>query len=314
MKKQIKIFLILVLLLLSTGCTKYIQEDKKNVTYQETGQSMASNILCKPVTEGMYNFYKDHEGSLTVKLDELEDCNNFTPASLKYNGLWEAIFIKPIAWLILTIGKFLGNYGYSVMIISLLIRVLMIPLTKKSQSQAEGMKKAQPEMEKIERKYRNKTDQQSQMMKTQELMAVYKKYNINPISSCLTAFIQLPLFLAFLEAINRVPAIFEGNIFSGIFEMGLGMTPIVGLQKGMYIYIALIVLIILSTYLNFRITMKSQPQQNGMMNMNYMMIMMLLMISLASLNLPTAIALYWVVNNIFAVVQNIVNKKLKERR
>ena len=104
------------------------------------------------------------------------------------------------------------------------------------------------------------------------------------------------------------------TIFSGIFQLHLGMTPIVGIKKGLYIYIALIVIIILTTFFNFRITMKSQPQQNGMNQMNTMMIFMLGMIALASFNLPTAIALYWVVNNLFAMVQSAIIKKTSERR
>ena len=314
MKRQVRLIGLILLILISSGCTKYIKEDNKSVIYETTGQTLASNILCKPVNEDLYNFYKDHESSMTVKLDDLPTCDEFKPNSLKYQSIWESVFIKPIAWLILKLGQLIGNYGISVMLMSLLIRAIMIPLSKSSMSQSQNMQKAQPELEKIERKYRNKDDKDSMMMKSQEMMMVYKKYNINPVTSCLTAFIQLPLFFAFLEAINRVPAIFEGTIFSGIFQMNLGMTPIVGIQHGYYIYIALIVIIILSTAYNFRITMKSQPQQNGLNQMNYMMIFMLGMIALASFNLPTAIALYWIVNNIFAIVQSIIIKRASERR
>ena len=314
MKRQIRILGLALLVLLSTGCTKYLKDDNKSVVYEATGQTLASNILCKPVGEDLYNFYKDHESSMQVKLDELPDCNEFQPNSLKYVSIWESVFIKPIAWLILNLGKLVGNFGISVMIMSLIIRALMLPLSKSSMTQSESMKKAQPELEKIEKKYRNKDDKDSMMMKSQEMMMVYKKYNINPVTSCLTALIQLPLFFAFLEAINRVPAIFEGTIFASFFQMNLGMTPVVGIQHGMYIYIALIAIIILTTYFNFRITMKQQPQQEGMNQMNQMMIFMLIMISIASLNLPTAIALYWVVNNIFAIVQSVIIKKSSERR
>ena len=138
---------------------------------------------------------------------------------------------------------------------------------------------------------------------------VYKKYNINPISGCLTAFIQLPLFFAFLEAINRVPAIFEGSLFG----MNLGMTPLVGLSHGNYIYIALILIIILSTYISFKYSMASNDT-GAAGQMKFMMMFMLVMISVASLSLPTAIALYWVVNNIFAIVQSRIIKKSSERR
>ena len=310
MKKNIKVLLLSLIVVLSAGCTNYLKEDNKNIVYEATGQNLASNILCKPVGTDLYNFYSDHEESMNVKLDELPDCETFKPSDLKYQSLWESVFIKPIAWLILQIGNFLGNYGISVMIMSLIIRTIMLPLSKKSMSQTENMKKAQPELEKIERKYKNKDDNDSMMAKSQEMMMVYKKYSINPIMGCVTAFIQLPLFFAFLEAINRVPAIFEGTLFN----MNLGMTPIVGLRLGNYIYLALIIVIILSTYFTFKISMSTQPAGDSAKQMKFMMTFMLIMISTASLSLPTAIALYWVVNNVFAIVQSIVIKKMSERR
>ena len=95
--------------------------------------------------------------------------------------------------------------------------------------------------------------------------------------------------------------------------MGLGMTPMVGMTQGNYIYLALIVIIIVSTYISFKNTMSSQ-QAGAAGNMKFMMMFMLVMISVASLSLPTAIALYWVVNNVFAIVQNMIIKKSNERR
>ena len=309
MNKKIKVLLLVLVIAFSTGCTKYIKEDNKSVVYETTGQTLASNILCKPVTEDLYNFYKEHESSLEVSLDDLKECKDYKPSDTSYNSLWETILVKPIAWLILKLGELVKNYGISVMLMSLFIRALMIPISKKSMSQTENMKKAQPEMAKIEKKYANKQDQESMMAKSQEMMMVYKKYNINPVSGCLIAFIQLPLFFAFLEAINRVPAIFEDTLFN----MNLGMTPMVGLSKGNYIYIGLIIIIILSTYISFKFSM-SQNQGQQADQMKFMMMFMLVMISVASLSLPTAIALYWVVNNIFAIIQNIIIKKSIEKR
>ena len=165
--------------------------------------------------------------------------------------------------------------------------------------------------ERLERKYKDKTDNESLMMKSQETMMLYKKYQINPVSSCLGAFIQLPLFFAFLEAINRVPAIFEGTFLG----MNLGMTPTSGIANQNYIYLALIVLIILSTFLSFKNSMNGQNQTPEMaQQMKYMFIFMIIMVSFASLSLPTAIALYWIVTNLFAVVQNFIIKKIIEKR
>ncbi len=311
MKKKTKIFIAALLLLLCTGCTEQIKDGKEVVTNKETGQSLTSNILCKPSDEQLYSTYNEYNDQLQVPLDELPTCKAFSPSDLKYESLWETLFVKPLAWIILKLGYLIKNMGISVMIIGLLIRLIMMPIQIKTVKQSENMKKIQPELEKIERKYKNKTDNESLMMKSQETMLLYKKYEINPVSGCLMAFIQLPLFFAFLEAINRVPAIFEGTFLG----MNLGMTPSTGIAQQNYVYIILIVLIILTTFLSFKNSMKSQDQNSEMaQQMKYMFVFMIIMVSFASLSLPTAIALYWIVTNGFAVIQNYMIKKIIEKR
>ena len=307
MKKRTKIFIIALLLILLTGCTQTLKDGKEAVTNEKTGQTLTSNILCKPSDEDLLKTYEKYDGDLKVSLEDLPTCKEFTPNKLKYQGLWESIFIKPLAYIILKFGYLVKNMGISVMVIGLIIRLIMLPIQIKTVKQSENMKKIQPEMERIERKYRNKTDNDSLMAKSQETMLLYKKYEINPVSGCLLAFIQLPLFFAFLEAINRVPAIFEGNFLT----MNLGMTPVTGIMQHNYLYIVLIILIILS----FKISMASQDKNSEMaQQMNFMFIFMILMVSVASLSLPTAIALYWIVTNGFAVIQNFIIKKLIGKR
>ncbi len=311
MKKKTKIFIIGLLLILCTGCTQTLKDGKKVITNEETGQTLTSNILCQPTEEQLYNTYSEYDDKLQVKLDDLPQCSTFKPSKLEYKSLWESIFIKPLAYIILKLGYLIKNMGLSVMIIGLLIRIIMMPVQIKTVKQSENMKKIQPEMARIEKKYANKTDNDSLMAKSQETMMLYKKYQINPVSGCLMAFIQLPLFFAFLEAINRVPAIFEGTFLT----MNLGMTPATGIAHHNYIYIILIILIILTTFLSFKNSMASQDQNSEMaQQMKFMFIFMILMVSFASLSLPTAIALYWIVTNGFAVIQNFIIKKLIEKR
>jgi len=184
-----------------------------------------------------------------------------------------------------------------------------MPFARKTQKKSDNMKKAAPEIQRIERKYADKTDTDSMMAKSQETMLVYKKYNINPMSSCLMSFIQLPLFFAFLEAINRVPAIFEDSFLG----LNLGMTPLVGLKQGKYLYIILILLIFLSTYFSFKKSMAQSGNAEQEKQMKHMLTFMLVFIVIASFNLSTAIALYWVVTNGFVVLQNYIFKKLADR-
>ena len=311
MKKKIQIIVIALILILSTGCTSTLKDGKKVVTHEATGQSLTSNILCQPKDEELYKTYEEYNDKLSVKLEDLPSCSSFTPGKLKYKSLWETIFIKPLAYVILKLGYLINNMGISVMIIGLIIRIIMMPIQIKSVKQSENMKNAQPELAKIEKKYKNKTDNESLMAKSQETMMLYKKYKINPVSGCLLAFLQLPLFFAFLEAINRVPAIFEGSFLG----MNLGMTPATGITQHNYIYIALIALIIITTYLSFKNSMASQDQNSEMaQQMKMMFVFMIIMVSFASLSLPTAIALYWIVTNGFAVIQNFIIKKLIKER
>lgn len=304
-----KIILIFIACFCLTGCTKYISDDNnKRIINEETGQSLPSNILCKPTTSELDKIYNKYKDKLEVDLDKLPECENLKYYdSNNYNGLWVQLIVMPLAWLIIKIGNFLGNYGLSVMAVGLLIRIILIPFTRKTIKQSENMKKAQPEMERLEKKYANKNDQESLMMKSQEMMMIYKKYNISPFGSCLISFIQLPLFFGFLEAINRIPAIFEGDL--GAYQ--LGTTPLIGIKSGNYFYIVLILLIILTTYLSFKFSMSSMGNADQQKQMKMMTGFMLVFISIASFSLPTAIALYWVVTNGFSVVQNLIMKRGK---
>lgn len=304
--KKIGIIVVSVMLL-TTGCTKYVtDDDNKRITNEDTGQSLTSNLLCKP-TGDLESVYQKYDKYLEVPLEKLPNCEEIKVFNTKnYSGLWETIFVSPIAWAIVNLGKLVKNYGLSVMFIGVLIRLLLMPLAYKTQKQSENLRKAQPEIERIEKKYANKTDSESMMQKSQETMMIYQKYKINPVGSCLVSFIQLPLFFAFLEAINRVPAIFEGSLWS----LQLGTTPMIGIKSGNYGYIILIVLIILTTYFSFKLSMNNGMNSEQQKQMSFMTTFMLIFISIASFSLPTAIALYWCATNGLNVIQTLLFKHI----
>ena len=307
MKKKLKIVVIALLFLLLTGCTETLKDGKEVVTNKETGQTLTSNILCKPEDKTLLETYEKYDKKLQVKLDDLPTCKTFTPNKLKYQSLWESLFVKPLAWIILKLGYLVKNMGISVMVIGLLIRLIMMPLQIKTVRQSENMKKAQPELDFLEKKYKNKQDSDTMMMKSQEMMSIYKKYDINPMSGCLFSLIQIPLFFAFYEALNRLPAVFEGKFLG--FKMG--MSPMNGISSGIYQYIIIIVLVILATFLSFKLnsTASMSKVQEGQMKM--MTNMMLIFIGIASLSISTGIAIYWITNNTFTIIQNLLVKRSK---
>jgi YidC/Oxa1 family membrane protein insertase len=334
MKKSRKIFAVLVaiLLLTTTGCTKNLKDaDNKVVVNEETGQNLPANIMCKPTDEDILKLYRKTKEDLTAKydkqleekeitkknydkkmkslvdVDELVPCDKFKVTSGGYEGIWNSLFIKPLTWIIIKIGMLVKNYGLAIIITTFAIRLLMYPITLKTAKQSEGMKKAGPELSKLEKKYANKNDQQSMMEKNQEMMAIYKKYGINPMSGCLFGFIQIPLFFAFYESLYRLPALFEDKFLA--FE--LSTAPLKAMGKGHWIYIILPILVAVTTFFSFKLNSGASMNKDQEKQMKYMMIFMMFMIVFMSFSMSSAIILYWITNSTFTIIQNLLVKRRK---
>ena len=304
-KKKLTVLLVILVLFTLTGCTKNLKgEDKKVVQNTETGQTLVENILCRPENETTINLYKENN----VDIDSLPSCSDFKITSGGYEGIWTTIFVKPLAWVILKIGQLVGNYGLSVIIITILIRLVLFPITQKTAMQSENMKAAQPELERLEKKYQNKTDNESMMQKSQEMMLIYKKHDIHLMSGCLFSFIQIPLFFAFYEAMNRIPALFE-ETFIGFH---LGTSPLTAILNGQYQYLIFIALVIIATYFSFKLNKTASINKDQEKKMKMMTNMSIIFISIASFTISTGVALYWIFNSVFTVVQNLLAKRGKK--
>ena len=302
-KNKLKIFVLLFTVVLTlTGCTKILKNnDKKVVQNTLTGQNLVENILCKPTDENTLKLYRENN----VDVDSLVDCKNFSVASGGYEGIWTTIFVKPLAWIIIKIGNLVKNYGLSVIIVTLLIRMILYPITKKTALQSENMKKAKPELDKLEKKYKNRQDKEAQIQKSQEMMMIYKKNGINPLSGCLFSFIQIPLFFAFYEAMNRIPALFEENLLG--FQ--LGTSPLTAMSNGKFYYIIFIILVIATTYYSFKLNSTASMSSDQEKQMKMMSNISIIFISIASFTISTGIALYWIFNSGFTILQNLLVKR-----
>ena len=307
MKKKTIVFLsLLISCMFLTGCTSYVKdEDNKIVKNETTGQNLVENILCRPESKEILKSYKEHD----LDISKLPKCSKFKVTSGGYEGVWTSVFVKPLAWFILFITKIVKNSGLAIIVATLIIRLLMMPLTRKAAMQSENLQKVKPEMDKLEKKYANKTDQESMMMKSQELMMLYKKYDINPLSGCLFSFIQLPLFMAFYESLYRLPAVFEGNL--GPFD--LGISPLVAMGNGSYQYLILVALVFFVTFYSFKLNSGASmsPEQEAQMKM--MRNMSLVMIGTAAFSISSAISFYWITNSSFTIFQNLYVKKVAKK-
>ena len=299
-KKLTKVLLILFLVIALTGCTKVLTDkNKKAVKNPITGQSLTENIVCKPTNKKTIKLYEDNGKNL----EKLPECKDLKIKG-KYEGLWNTFFIRPLSYAIVKLGTIFKSAALALITITIIIRLVLYPITRKTAMQSENIKKAQPEIKKIEKKYEGKTDSESTTKKGQEMMLVYKKYNINPMSGCIFAIIQMPLLFAFIEAINRVPAIFE-ETFLGL---NMGMTPWVGITGGKIYYIIIPALIVLVTYFSFKMNSASTAADSGKQS-KMMATFMTIFIGFMSFTLSTAIGIYWIVSSGFTVVQNIITDR-----
>ena len=302
--KKIKLlgFLVLCLFLL-TACVRPLKDDKKIITNPVTKQQLTENIVCQPEDKESIKVYNKYKSK--VDISKLPKCNEYMLFKGKYNGLWDSLFIKPLVVLLVQIGNLIKSYGLSIIIVTLILKLITLPITISQIKQNKIMKEIQPELAKLEEKYVGKTDQASIMNKTREQAAIYKKYNLNPLSTIASGVLTAVIFIAFYESIMRTPVIFE-NVFIG-FQ--LGTSPLTAFNSGKYIYLILVVLNVLITYLTLKIT-QLNTNKDSMQSMNTLFIVMPVIIGFMALVSPAALNIYWIVQSGFAFVQSyIINKK-----
>ncbi|MPQ44405.1 membrane protein insertase YidC [Clostridium tarantellae] len=220
-------------------------------------------------------------------------------------GIFTTIF-DAIHNLVTSMGIFSVGAGYvmAVFLLTLLVRLLVLPLNIKQMKSQVKMQEIQPEIAKIQKKYKNNPEKLNQ-----ETMRLYKEYKINPMSGCLPLLIQMPILFA-LYYVFMTPSFKAGT--AGVSFLWL--TDLSGPDK-------LMILPILSaatTYLSSYIMQKSMSSnaENGGINMNTMNLVMAGMMGFMSINFPSMLVLYWVIGNIIQMLQTYIlvvipNKKKK---
>lgn len=250
-------------------------------------------------------------------------------------NLFGWLLIWPIAWVMHAIGSIFpygwGQLAWGIVFTTIIVRTIAWPIYAKTNDMSLKMSVAQPEMEKLQLKYANRKDPQSQQRMQQEMMALYKKYKINPLG-CLMPFLQMPIFMAMYTVVRRIPL--EGKLgltdssFLGIsncLNQGVYGDNSAPLWSGTFwVGIALAVLVGASMWLLNYIGQKKPsyakktPQQNNQQNamakqmkiMNYFMIVMMVFVALSN----NGLALYWVIGNLYSLFQSILNRYLNEKK
>lgn len=219
-----------------------------------------------------------------------------------------------------TIG--IHNTGLCIILFTIVAYLLMYPLNSKQQKSSRLMSKINPEIKAIQKKYKGKTDQASQMKMNQETQAIYAKYGISPFSGCLPLIVTLPvmycLYRVMYDVKKYVPALAEAkgsNIFLGL---DIDSSPLNFFREGhafgwaaFLIPVLAVVLQFLNTKLLQVKTDDNQEQDSMASSMKMMNYFMPFMSGFFCLSLPMYIGLYWVAGSIFRIVQAIlINRKV----
>ena len=211
---------------------------------------------------------------------------------------WFDIIAKPLLVTLRFFNKYLANYGLSIILLTIIIKILFWPLTHKSYQSMKEMRKLQPMMAKIREKYKgNKQEMQKQ------LMGLYKTYKINPMGGCLPMIVQIPVFFALFRVLpnsielRHAPFILwvkdlsaPDRLFSFPFQIPF-MAPPYGIP-------VLTLIMGASMFLQQKMTpTPGDPAQAKMM------MLLPIVFTFLFINFPSGLVLYWLVNNVLSIAQ-----------
>lgn len=198
-----------------------------------------------------------------------------------------------VVFLLKEITKIVGNYGIAIIIITILMRIALFPLTLKQEKSMKKMKELEPEVNKIKEKY--KDDPQEVQKQMAEL---YRTNNVNPLGGCLPLLLQLPVFVALYYA-------FSGNAIpnDATFLWFNLKKPDTLFKIGVFAFNLLPILNTAVTYIQQKImtSVSGGGQENSQMQtMLYMMPAMMLVLFY---NMPSGVTLYYLVSGVLSLVQ-----------
>lgn len=210
------------------------------------------------------------------------------PITSESEGFWNEYIVYPLSLFIIKVAEFAGgSFGLSIIIVTIVIRLFLLPLMIKQTKSSKAMQAIQPEMQKLKEKYSSK-DQKTQQKLQQETMALFQQHGVNPLAGCFPLIIQMPILIGFYHAITRTREIADHSFLW--FDLG-SPDPIYLLP----------LIAGITTFIQQKMMMAGTANQNPQMAM--MLWLMPIMIIVFAINFPAALSLYWVVGNIFMIVQ-----------
>jgi YidC/Oxa1 family membrane protein insertase len=234
----------------------------------------------------------------------LSACSSQTQNGGKNDGFFQTYFVHPFSLSIHSVADFFGgNYGLAIILVTLIIRLALMPLMlrqyKNQMAMKEKMDVLKPEMDAIQKKMKVEKDPKKKQELQAEMMGLYQKHGVNPLNmGCLPILIQMPILTGFYYAIRGSEEIKTHEfLWFSLGHPDIAITIIAGL-----IY-----------YFQFKVSQSNMPTQQQE-QMKYMGLLSPLMIVMFSFSAPAALPLYWVVGGTFLILQTMLSRSLYQSK
>jgi YidC/Oxa1 family membrane protein insertase len=223
-------------------------------------------------------------------IDILKEQGNLLEQSLDLG--WFTVIAKPLLYSLKYFYGYVGNYGVAIIIITIILKVLFFPLTHKSYKSMKGMQKIQPEMTKLREKYKDDKDTMNKAV-----MELYREHKVNPMGGCLPMVVQIPVFFALYKALMFSIELRHAPFYLWVTDLA---------DKDPY-YVTPVIMGI-----TMFIQQKMTPSNMDPMQQK-MMLALPVVFTFMFLGFPSGLVLYWLVNNVLTIGQQMyINKLVKD--
>jgi len=205
---------------------------------------------------------------------------------------WFAVIAKPLLHSLKLFYGYLHNYGLAIIVITVILKILFFPLTHKSYKSMKQMQKLQPKMQELKDKFKDDRDALNR-----SVMELYKTHKVNPLGGCLPMVVQIPVFFGLYKALMFSIELRQAPFYFWLQDLSAKdpyyVTPII---MGATMFIQ----------------QKMTPTNMDPIQAK-MMLALPVVFTAMFLNFPSGLVLYWLVNNILTIAQQMyINKSLKE--
>jgi YidC/Oxa1 family membrane protein insertase len=200
-----------------------------------------------------------------------------------------AVLAKPLFYVLKFFYNYVGNYGWAIILLTVLIKLIFWPLTAKSYKSMKAMQTLQPEMQKLRDKHKNDRDTLNK-----EIMTLYKEHRVNPLGGCLPMVVQIPVFFALYQVLMNMIELRHAPFIFWLTDLSV---------KDPYYITPLIMGV--TMFMQQKLT----PSQLDPVQQKIFLIMPVVFTFLF-LSFPSGLVVYWLVNNVLTIAQQLsANRK-----